>query len=137
MTYRDSDSHDRVHKLWEHCVRFHGKACSELALGVRACDTALTKLALREADTNRLVCVCENDGCCVDAIQVGLHCTTGKKHLSIKREILFLQSTIWSVAALFESAPSRRFPNTSTVCNQRIFWQCRRIGCSPLKRRIL
>ncbi|MGM9661384.1 MAG: FmdE family protein [Faecousia sp.] len=67
--------------MWAACVRFHGKPCSSLALGVWVCDTALTKLALKEADADRLVCVCENDGCCVDAIQVGLHCTTGKKHL--------------------------------------------------------
>lgn len=73
--------HSRVQDIWKACIRFHGKPCSALALGVRVCDTALTKLTLNEAETDRLVCVSENDGCCVDAIQVGLHCTAGKKHL--------------------------------------------------------
>lgn len=71
----------RIQRLWTASVRFHGKPCSLLALGVRVCDTALTKLGLTEAETDRLVCVTEHDGCCVDAIQTGLHCTTGKKHM--------------------------------------------------------
>ncbi|MGN1028450.1 MAG: FmdE family protein [Faecousia sp.] len=79
MVFRNC--HPRVQAIWKACVRFHGKPCSALALGVRVCDTALTKLSLKEAEPNRLVCVSENDSCCVDAIQVGLHCTAGKKHL--------------------------------------------------------
>lgn len=73
--------HSRVRDIWKASIRFHGKPCSALALGVRVCDTALTKLSLKEAAPDRLVCVSENDGCCVDAIQVGLCCTAGKKRL--------------------------------------------------------
>lgn len=72
---------ERIQKIWDASVPFHGKSCALLALGVRICDTALTHLGLEEADPDRLVCVCENGGCCTDAIQIGLHCTSGKKHL--------------------------------------------------------
>ena len=71
----------RIQSLWNDAVRFHGKPCPLLALGVRVCDTALTKLNIGEPEAGRLVCVSEHDGCCVDAIQTGLHCTAGKKHL--------------------------------------------------------
>lgn len=71
----------RIQKIWDKSVKFHGKSCSVLALGVRVCDAALTKLKLKESRPDRLVCVSEHDGCCVDAIQIGLHCTVGKKHL--------------------------------------------------------
>lgn len=81
MAFWNQFSHYRIQSIWTECVRFHGKPCSALALGVRVCDTALTKLSLKEAESDRLVCVSENDGCCIDAIQVGLHCTAGKKHL--------------------------------------------------------
>lgn len=80
----------RIQKIWTDSVRFHGKPCSSLALGVRVCDTALTKLGLKKAEANRFVCVSENDGCCVDAIQVGLHCTTGKKHLLFYKTGMFI-----------------------------------------------
>ena len=61
----------RIGALWDKSVAFHGRACRDLAIGVRACETAL----------ERLVCVSESDGCAVDAIQAGLGCTMGKKHL--------------------------------------------------------
>lgn len=70
-----------IQHLWSASVRFHGKACSLLALGVRVCHTALNKLGLSDPERDRLVCVTEHDGCCVDAIQVILHCTSGGKHL--------------------------------------------------------
>lgn len=71
----------RICKFWADSVRFHGKSCSILALGVRVCDTALNKLHLAAPEQERLVCVSEYVGCCTDAIQVCLHCTAGKKHL--------------------------------------------------------
>lgn len=74
-------SANRIASLWADALRFHGHSCPLLALGVRVCDTALTRLCLEEAKPGRLVCVSEFDGCCVDAIQTGLHCTTGTKHL--------------------------------------------------------
>lgn len=73
--------HNRIQTIWTESVRFHGKACASLALGVRVCDTALSHLGLEKAEPDRLVCVCENDGCCIDAIQIGLHCTAGRKRL--------------------------------------------------------
>lgn len=74
-------SHNRIRQFWTDSVRFHGKPCSILALGVRVCDTALNKLNLSSPEPERLVCVSEYVGCCTDAIQVCLHCTAGKKHL--------------------------------------------------------
>ena len=68
--------------LWEQSVAFHGRACRDLAIGVRVCDTVLNRLGLdTDSCRERLVCVSESDGCAVDAIQAGLGCTMGKKHL--------------------------------------------------------
>ena len=66
---------DRIARLYGNCVRFHGHDCPLLALGVRVCETALERLKLEDPAPGRLVCVSEFDGCCVDAIQIGLHCT--------------------------------------------------------------
>lgn len=71
----------RIQTFWTDSVRFHGKPCAILALGVRVCDTALKRLGLACPEPERLVCVSEYVGCCTDAIQVCLHCTAGKKHL--------------------------------------------------------
>lgn len=70
-----------LREIWEHSVQFHGRPCKSLAIGARACVTALAHLGLEEAVQMRLVCVTENTGCCVDALQIGLKCTTGTKHL--------------------------------------------------------
>lgn len=78
---RDKHARFLLRTFWKSCVSFHGKPCALLALGVRVCETALARLGLENADGDRLVCVSEHDGCCVDAIQIGLHCTIGKKHL--------------------------------------------------------
>lgn len=74
-------SSNRIDSFWDLAQSFHGMACPLLALGVRICDTALSKLQLENPEPGRLVCVSEFDGCCVDAIQACLHCTTGTKHL--------------------------------------------------------
>ena len=72
----------RIGALWDKSVAFHGRACRDLAIGVRACETALERLGLDEKSCReRLVCVSESDGCAVDAILAGLGCTMGKKHL--------------------------------------------------------
>ncbi len=82
MRFQNRSLPTRIRKIWAESVKFHGKACPLLALGVRVCDTALAKLDIKGAPRpDRLVCVSEHDGCCVDAIQTGLHCTVGKKHL--------------------------------------------------------
>lgn len=75
------NANQQIYEFWTESVRFHGKSCSVLALGVRVCDTALSKLNLSAPEPERLVCVSEFVGCCTDAIQVCLHCTAGKKHL--------------------------------------------------------
>ncbi len=81
MEFQDLRLRFDLHTRWKEAVGFHGKPCAKLALGVRVCGTALDKLGLHEPEGGRLVCVSEHDGCCVDAIQTGLHCTIGKKHL--------------------------------------------------------
>lgn len=81
MMLQSGFSQARIQRIWEESVKFHGSPCPALALGVRVCDTALTKLGLKEPGDGRLVCVSEHDGCCADAIQLGLRCTAGKKRL--------------------------------------------------------
>ena len=72
----------RPNGLWERSLALHGRPCRDLAIGVRVCETALERLDLDpETCRERLVCVSESDGCAVDAIQAGLGCTMGKKHL--------------------------------------------------------
>lgn len=71
----------RIAAIWKASVQFHGKECRHLAIGVRVCETALLRLRIDTLDRERLVCVSESDGCAVDAIQVGLGCSIGKKHL--------------------------------------------------------
>ena len=72
----------RPNGLWERSLALHGRPCRDLAVGVRVCETALERLDLDpETCRERLVCVSESDGCAVDAIQAGLGCTMGKKHL--------------------------------------------------------
>lgn len=75
----------RIAEIWQESVAFHGRPCRTLAVGVRACDTALSHLGLDRAVQMRLVCVTESSSCCVDALQVGLRCTTGTKHLLFYR----------------------------------------------------
>jgi formylmethanofuran dehydrogenase subunit E len=70
-------------KLWEKCVEFHGHQCPGLAIGFRASEIAARELdeemsALRDEE---IVCVTENDACCVDAVQVLTGCTIGKGNL--------------------------------------------------------
>lgn len=79
--FRKYAARRRIQLFWADSVRFHGRPCPILALGVRVCDTALRRLDLAHPEPERLVCVSEYVGCCTDAIQTCLHCTAGKKHL--------------------------------------------------------
>lgn len=72
---------DRIQTLWRDAVAFHGESCQWLALGVRVCDTALTHLQIENPKPGRLVCVSEFTRCCPDAIQIGLRCTIGRRHM--------------------------------------------------------
>ena len=69
-------------ELWDKCVAFHGHSCPGLAIGFRAATLALELLGGEEsARDEELVCVTENDGCGVDAVQVVPGCTMGKGNL--------------------------------------------------------
>lgn len=72
---------DRVKKIWEKAVDFHGHECGGLALGVRAAIEAQSRFNLEKAADEEIVCVTENDACGVDGIQVILGCTMGKGNL--------------------------------------------------------
>lgn len=79
--FGSEDINEQVLKMWHSCVSFHGSECRNLAIGVRVCETVLRHLQLDLSDRTRVVCVSESDGCAIDAIQVCLGSTIGKKHL--------------------------------------------------------
>lgn len=76
MKYYDVDK-----KLWEKCAAFHGHVCGGLTIGYKAALYAIDLLELTFSDDEQVVCVCENDACGVDAIQVILGCSIGKGNL--------------------------------------------------------
>lgn len=65
--------------LVEKTVAFHGHSCPGLAIGIRAAELALQRLA--PAEGKELVAVVETDMCGVDAIQFLTGCTFGKGNL--------------------------------------------------------
>ena len=67
--------------LWEKCVEFHGHRCGGLRIGYAASLYAMELLDISFADNEQVVCICENDACGVDAIQVMLGCSIGKGNL--------------------------------------------------------
>ena len=67
--------------LWEKCVAFHGHACGGLTIGYKAALYAMELLNLDFSEDEDVVCICENDACSVDAIQVMLGCSIGKGNL--------------------------------------------------------
>lgn len=67
--------------LWDKCIELHGHACPVLALGYRVGEFAMNKFKLHYSEDEEIVCVTENDACCVDAIQVTTGCTIGKGNL--------------------------------------------------------
>lgn len=68
--------------FWEKAVAFHGHECPGLAIGVRASEAAIEKLAISFADDEQVVCISENDACGVDAVSILLGCTVGKGNLN-------------------------------------------------------
>ena len=66
---------------WEDCVAFHGHSCPGLTIGYKAALYAIRLLDLSFSEDEEVVCISENDACCVDAIQVMLGCTAGKGNL--------------------------------------------------------
>ena len=72
--------------LWKKCCRFHGDKCLSLAVACRACEVASEFLGIdliNSSDYN-VICICENIGCGIDAIQVLTNCTVGNGKLIIR-----------------------------------------------------
>lgn len=67
--------------LWEKCAAFHGHVCGGLTIGYKAALYAIKLLDLQFSEDEQVVCICENDACGVDAIQVILGCSIGKGNL--------------------------------------------------------
>ena len=59
---------------WDDCVAFHGHSCGGLTIGYKAALYAIELLELKFSDDEEVCCICENDACGVDAIQVMLGC---------------------------------------------------------------
>jgi formylmethanofuran dehydrogenase subunit E len=68
-------------KTWQDCVNFHGHECGGLTIGYKASLYAIELLGLEFSTDEQVVCICENDACGVDAIQVMLGCSIGKGNL--------------------------------------------------------
>ena len=68
-------------KTWIDCVAFHGHECGGLTIGYKASLYAIELLHLDFSADEEVVCICENDACGVDAIQVMLGCSIGKGNL--------------------------------------------------------
>ncbi len=68
-------------QLWERCVAFHGHKCGGLTIGYKAALLAIKEMGIVFSKDEEIVCICENDACGVDAIQVILGCTVGKGNL--------------------------------------------------------
>ena len=68
-------------KTWQDCVNFHGHECGGLTIGYKASLYAIELLSLEFSTDEQVVCICENDACGVDAIQVMLGCSIGKGNL--------------------------------------------------------
>lgn len=72
-------------EYWDKAALFHGHKCPGLAIGFKACEGAIAELGLDDSQLpavdEEIVCITENDACCVDAIQALLGCTYGKSNL--------------------------------------------------------
>ena len=73
-----------IEDLWNKSVEFHGHGCPGLAVGVRVCEAILSHERYGQAPYGSLMCVTENDACCVDAVQRVLGCSLGKGNLVFK-----------------------------------------------------
>ena len=67
--------------LWDKCVEFHGHECGGLTIGYKAALYGVDLLGLTFSADEDVVCICENDACGVDALQVILGCSIGKGNL--------------------------------------------------------
>lgn len=69
--------------LWLKTINFHGHECPGLAIGFKAAIACREYLLCSSSKDEEIVCVSENNACCIDAIQVILGCTSGKGNLII------------------------------------------------------
>lgn len=69
---------------WKTAVAFHGHECPGLAIGVRACEAAMSQMNLGRAADEELLCISETDACSIDAVQALTGCTLGKGNLILK-----------------------------------------------------
>lgn len=65
-------------RLWHKVVKFHGHECIGLAVGCKACEAAVRKMNIKFPANGNIICVAENNGSGVDAIQVITGCTFGQ-----------------------------------------------------------
>ena len=103
--------HGKTIHTWEECVAFHGHSCPGLTIGYKAALYAIRLLDLSFSEDEEVVCISENDACCVDAIQIMLGCTAGKGnllfHMTGKMAFTFLnRETGKSVRILLKPQPS-------------------------------
>lgn len=78
---RGEEFMDGKKELWNKTVAFHGHSCPGLMIGYRASLYAIELLGLTFSEDEGVVCICENDTCSVDALQVILGCSVGKGNL--------------------------------------------------------
>ena len=103
---------------WEKCVEFHGQSCGGLRIGYQAARYAMELLSIGFSDNEQVVCICENDACGVDAIQVMLGCSVGKGnllfHMTGKQAFSFYnRETGQSVRLLLKPKPTDMTPEAS------------------------
>lgn len=104
---------------WEKCVQFHGHSCGGLRIGYRAAEYAMELLQVGFSDNEQVVCICENDACGVDAIQVMLGCSIGKGnllfHMTGKQAFSFYnRATGDSVRLVLKPKPTGMTPEESS-----------------------
>ena len=51
--------------LWEKCAAFHGHVCGGLTIGYKAALYAIELLDLSFSEDEQVVCITENDACCI------------------------------------------------------------------------
>ena len=66
------------------CAEFHGHLGAGITIGCRATKYAARLLGFELSKDADVVCVSENDGCCLDAFEVLLGCTEDKGNLQVE-----------------------------------------------------
>lgn len=72
-------------EAFKRCAEFHGHVCPGLAIGFKAAQALMDRLAVTKAPDEELVSIVETDACGVDAVQVITGCTFGKGNLKLKQ----------------------------------------------------